>query len=68
MSQTIVRQADSALISWPVLCQAYLKKTPDLKAPWAWQPVAVPPILVGDRYQVTVPATNLMFYRLSNEP
>jgi hypothetical protein len=61
----IVPEGGNVVISWPQTCGNFvLESTSSLTPPISWSAVAAAVTAVGDRYQVTVPATSTNFFRL----
>jgi hypothetical protein len=66
---TLTRSGDDVIISWPVTAIGFgLEQTGDLTTP-AWGGTGLTPVVVGEAYQVTVPAnSSSKFFRLLNAP
>ncbi|MBN2506720.1 MAG: immunoglobulin domain-containing protein [Verrucomicrobia bacterium] len=66
---SIALNGANVVIAWPKTCTAYqLMQASNLNAPIAWSQVAEPPALVGDHYEVAIPATSAaIFYRLQRQ-
>jgi hypothetical protein len=63
----IVRSGTNVVLSWPASCTTYtLKRTDSLSSPITWATETATVDLVGDRFQVTLPAAvAARFYRLT---
>jgi hypothetical protein len=56
---SLVLSGDNLLLEWPITSSGFiLESATSLVPPINWVPVAQSPILGGNRYQVTLPATN----------
>jgi len=63
-------QANSLRLAWPASSGAFnLWSAASPKAPAGWTRLTDPPVLLGDRWVVTLPVTNrASFYRLQGQP
>jgi hypothetical protein len=65
---TVSTSGANLIIAWPTSATGFsLKTSPTLGTGANWTTVSTPPVVVGDKNQVTVPiGTGAAFYRLSN--
>ncbi len=66
---TLTRAGSDVVISWPVTATGFgLEQTGSMSSP-AWGGTGLTPVVVGDSYQVTVPASGgSKFFRLQSMP
>jgi hypothetical protein len=66
---TLTRVGGDVVLSWPVTAIGFeLEQAGNLSAP-SWSGAGATPVIVGDHYQVTLPATgSSKFFRLQNSP
>jgi hypothetical protein len=57
--------ASNVIVSWPGSPGAQLQSSPTLNPP-NWQPVSGTPVFANGKYNLTLPATNSLFFRLQN--